>query len=151
MSNEPKTILHVEDNADHARLIARCLRKQCPPDSIRLVEDGETALDYLFRRGDYRDPEKSPRPDFILLDLRLPIVDGLEVLRTVKTTRHLLSIPVIILTSSEAGGDVAQAYQCHANSYLVKPVDFDELSQLISDLGSFWLGYNRLLRPVGVC
>ncbi len=151
MRNEPKTILHVEDNADHARLVARCLRKQCLADNLHLVEDGETALDYLFRRGDYQDPEKSPRPDIILLDLRLPLVDGLEVLRTVKTTKCLQSIPAIILTSSEAGEDVAQAYQCHANSYLVKPVDFDELSQLISDLGAFWLGWNRQLRPVGVC
>ena len=127
------------------------MRKQGLADNIHLVEDGETALDYLFRQGDYQDPEKSLRPDIILLDLRLPIVDGLEVLRAVKTTRHLLSIPVIILTSSQTGEDLAQAYQRHANSYLIKPVDFDELSQLISKLGSFWLGWNRLLRPVGVC
>ncbi len=151
MRNEPITILHVEDNVDHARIIARCLQKHGLANDVRLVEDGETALDYLFRRGDYRDPEKSPRPDIILLDLRLPKLDGLEVLRTIKTTRHLRSIPVIILTSSETDSDLAQAYQCRANSYLLKPVNFDELSQLISDLGSFWLGWNRQLRSAGVC
>ncbi len=151
MRDEPKTILHVEDNADHASIIARCVRKQCLTDNIHLVEDGETALDYVFRRGDYRDPEKSPRPDIILLDLRIPKLDGLEVLRTIKTSRHLQSVPVIVLTSSEAKEDVAEAYRYRANSYLVKPADFDRLNQLIGDLRSFWLGWNRQLPSIDAC
>ena len=87
-----------------------------------------------------------PRPHIILLDLRLPKVDGLEVLRIVKTTDALLSIPVVVLTSSEAETDLAEAYDCHANSYLVKPVGFDEFAEMMDNLGLYWLNWNSYPR-----
>ncbi len=143
MNGQPLTILHVEDNSDHAQLIARSLRKNRVANAIHHVVDGEEALDYLFLRGKYTDEESAPRPQIILLDLRLPKVDGLEVLRTIKTTSALSMIPVVILTSSEAEKDVARAYEYHANSYLVKPVGFESFSELMQQLGFYWLAWNR--------
>ncbi|MBN2475071.1 MAG: response regulator [Pirellulales bacterium] len=143
MMGQPPTVLHIEDNPDHAHLVDRSLKKHQRDCIVYLVEDGETALDYLLRRDVYQDPRKSPRPCLILLDLRLPRIDGLEVLRTIKTAEDLLSIPVVILTSSEAEKDVAEAYRYHANSYLVKPVGFAEFSKLMDDLALYWLGWNR--------
>jgi CheY-like chemotaxis protein len=99
-------------------------------------------LDYLFRRGEYLDPISSPRPHMILLDLRLPRVDGLDVLKIIKGDNALKTIPVVILTTSEAEKDVARAYYNHANSYLVKPVGFEEFKRLMDDLGFYWLGWN---------
>ena len=107
------------------------------------MSDGEAALDYLYQRGDYQLPEISPRPDVILLDLRLPKIDGMDVLREIKASDDLRGIPVVVLTSSEAAPDLTQAYQNHANSYLVKPVDFERFSHLMRDLGLYWLGWNR--------
>ena len=143
MEGEPLVILLVEDNPDHTELIVRSLQDHRVANRIYHVPDGEAALDYLFRRGEYEDPEKSPRPHVILLDLRLPKVDGQEVLQAIKTTERLRRIPVVIVTTSEAERDVAQVYDSHANSYLVKPVDFDKFTQLMDDLGFYWLGWNR--------
>jgi len=143
MEGEPLVILLVEDNPDHTELIVRSLQDHRVANRICHVADGEAALDYLFRRGEYQDPEKSPRPHVILLDLRLPKVDGQEVLQAIKTNDRLRRIPVVIVTTSEAERDVAQAYDSHANSYLVKPVDFDKFTQLMDDLGFYWLGWNR--------
>ena len=100
-------------------------------------------MDYLFRRGKYADKEKSPRPDLILLGLQLPKLDGLEVLKEVKESDDLKSIPVVVLTVSESEGDIAQAYSNYANSYLVKPVDFGEFYEMIRDLGHYWLVLNQ--------
>lgn len=143
MDGQPLTILHVEDNSDHAQLIARSLKRHRVANSIQHVVDGEEALDYLFLRGKYTSIEDAPRPQIVLLDLRLPKVDGLEVLRTIKTSDALSMIPVVILTSSEAEKDVAQAYEYHANSYLVKPVGFEKFSELMQQLGFYWLAWNR--------
>ena len=143
MEGEPLVILLVEDNPDHTELIVRSLQDHRVANRIFHVPDGEAALDYLFRRGEFEDPEKSPRPHVILLDLRLPKVDGQEVLQAIKTTERLRRIPVVIVTTSEAERDVARAYDSHANSYLVKPVDFDKFTQLMDDLGFYWLGWNR--------
>ena len=151
MNDKPLTILHVEDNPDHASLVARSLRKHRIAQAVYLTEDGEAALDYLFRRGDYRDPATSPRPDIILLDLRLPKVDGLEVLQTVKSSAKLLSIPVVVLTSSEADKDICEAYGHHANSYLVKPVGYDQFTRLMEQLSLFWLNWNRYSSPLMIC
>lgn len=150
MDGLPLTILHVEDNTDHAQLIARSLRKNRVANAIHHVVDGEEALDYLFLRGEYKDEEIAPRPQLILLDLRLPKVDGLEVLRTIKTSDALSTIPVVILTSSEAEKDVARAYEYHANSYLVKPVGFDRFSELMQQLGFYWMAWNRYPWPSDV-
>lgn len=147
MHNQPLTILHVEDNVNHAGLVMRCLEDSSVANVIHLAEDGQAALDYLFRRGEYQDPRSSPTPHVVLLDLRLPKLDGLEVLRTIKTTEALLKIPVVILTSSEADEDIARSYEYHVNSYIVKPTDFERFTEMMEHVGFFWLGWNRCPWP----
>ena len=142
LNGEPLHILLVEDNEAHAELVIRSMRDQQVANKIHHVEDGEQALDYLFGRGAYADPKKSPRPNLILLDLRLPRIDGLDVLKTIKTTPPLLRIPVVILTSSDTESDIAKSYDYHANSYIVKPLDFKTFTRLMKDLGFYWLGWN---------
>jgi CheY-like chemotaxis protein len=132
----------VEDNADHAELVIRTLEDHRIANKVIHFLDGQTALDYLLRRDGYEDPEVTPRPHMILLDLRLPGIDGLEVLRMIKEQEELKNIPVIVLTTSEAEKDVARAYSNHVNSYLVKPVGYEEFSKLMNDLGFYWLGWN---------
>ena len=143
MNGEPLVILLVEDNPDHTELIKRNLADHRILNNIHHVSDGEAALDYLFRKGDYADPKSSPRPHLVLLDLRIPKIDGLEVLTEIKKSDLLKKIPVVILTTSEAKNDINTAYQNYANSYLVKPVDFDTFKQLMDELGFYWLAWNR--------
>lgn len=143
MTMNPVTILFVEDNADHAELVMRRLGNHPVANRIHHVRDGKLALDYLLRRGDYSDPRKSPRPRVVLLDLRLPKLDGLAVLETIRDSEELEKIPVVILSTSDAESDVVKAYGHHANSYLVKPIDFKEFTKLMDDLGSYWLGWNH--------
>ena len=138
----PFTILLVEDNAAHTELIRRSFEGHRPAGTIHHVADGQAALDYLHRRGRYADPRQSPRPHVILMDLRLPRIDGLDVLRAIKASEELRSIPVVVLTTSEAKREAEQAYEAHANSYVVKPVDFSEFAQLMDALGVYWLGWN---------
>ncbi len=140
---EPLTILLVEDNPAHAELVFRSLENHQLASKIFHVTDGEAALDYLFRRGFYALPERSPRPHVILLDLRLPKIDGLEVLKEIKATPEVDKIPVVVLTTSAAERDVAKAYEFHSNSYLIKPVDFDQFINLMSQFGFYWLGWNH--------
>lgn len=137
------TVLLVEDDADHAELVLRCLGQHVPAAVLHHVADGQVALDYLQRRGAYSAPAASPWPDLILLDLRLPRVDGLAVLREIKSSGELRHIPVVILTTSDADKDVGRAYDTHANSYLVKPMDFVKFDRLIHDIGLYWEGWNR--------
>lgn len=136
MKNIPWIILLVEDNPDHAELVRRSFQNQELANQIYHVSDGEAALDYLLQQN-------FPRPHLILLDLRLPKIDGLEVLRQIKTNEELRRIPVVILTTSKAQGDLAGAYNNHVNSYLVKPVSFDKFTRLMDDLSHYWLGWNR--------
>jgi len=145
LNGEPLRILLVEDNPDHAELAIRNLHDGRLANRVFHVEDGEAALDFLFNRGSYCDREKYPRPHLVLLDLRLPKVDGIEVLRQVKGSELLKSIPVVILTTSAAERDLAMAYQHYVNSYLTKPVDYDSFSNLLRDLGFYWLHLN--MRP----
>jgi len=142
IQSEPALILLVEDNPAHAELIIRGLEEGRVTNRIVHVSDGEEALNYLFRRGNYTDPETSPRPHLILLDLRLPKVDGLEVLKEIRTS-SLNGMPVVILTSSEADNDMAQAYEYNASSYLTKPLDFTQFKTMLDDLGFYWLCWNR--------
>jgi CheY-like chemotaxis protein len=144
MKGQPLDILLVEDNPDHADLVLRNLEEQRVANRLFHVIDGESALDYLFQRGKYKDPKNNPLPHVVLLDLRLPKIDGLEVLKVIKTTPELSNIPVVILTTSDAEKDVAKAYEYHANSYLVKPVDFEKFTQMMKHLGFYWLAWNRL-------
>jgi CheY-like chemotaxis protein len=143
MKGAPFEILLIEDNPDHVELIRRSFGENRVANRLSTVADGQAALDYLFHQGSYADIGQHPRPDVILLDLRLPKVDGLEVLRRIRADESLRSIPVVILTTSGADRDIAQAYNRSANSYLVKPVSFEQFSQLMVDLGYYWLGWNR--------
>jgi CheY-like chemotaxis protein len=142
IAGEPLVILLVEDNDAHAELVMRSLRDQRVANIIYHVIDGQQALDFLMHRGEFADIKKSPLPNLILLDLRLPRVDGLEVLKTIKGTPHLQRIPIVVLTSSDAESDIARSYDYHANSYVVKPLDFKMFNQLMGDLGFYWLGWN---------
>jgi CheY-like chemotaxis protein len=142
MKGEPILVMLVEDNPDHAELVKRTLAEHRVLNRILHFHDGESALDYVFRRGEHADPAQSPRPHAILLDLRLPGVDGLDVLTQLKESAELRTIPVVILTTSEADRDVARAYAHYANSYLVKPVGFDQFTKMMEDLGFYWLGWN---------
>lgn len=139
---EPILVMLVEDNVDHAELVIRTLEEHRIANQVRHFLDGQTALDYLFRRGDFAGPPKNPLPHVILLDLRLPRVDGIDVLKSIKDDEVLKTIPVVVLTTSEAEKDVTRAYYNHANSYLVKPVGFEEFKRLMDDLGFYWLGWN---------
>src|SRR5512143_2517077 len=142
MNGEPVLVMLVEDNADHAELVIRTLSEHRVANRIRHFMDGQAALDYLFQQGAYTDVTENPYPHVILLDLRRPRVDGLEVLKKIKESDNLKHIPVVVLTTSEADRDVARAYDHHVNSYLVKPVGYEEFSELMEDLGFYWLGWN---------
>lgn len=146
MLGDPILVMLVEDNVDHAELVIRTMENHHIPTRIQHFTDGESALDYLLRRHAFSDPDSSPRPHIILLDLRLPRVDGLEVLRLIKEEEDLRKIPVVILTTSEAERDVIHAYDNYVNSYLVKPVGFEDFSNLMKDFGVYWLGWNKQLR-----
>jgi CheY-like chemotaxis protein len=141
MVGEPVLVMLVEDNLDHAELVMRILADHRVANRIIHFTDGQSALDYLFRRGEYADPPGA-RPHVILLDLRLPRVDGIKVLQVIKEAPELRQIPVVVLTTSEAEKDIARAYYNHANSYLVKPVGYEEFVKLMQDLGFYWLSWN---------
>ena len=143
VTGEPLTILLVEDNLDHAELVMRNLQDFHVANTITHLNDGEAALDYLHGRGPYAERKRFPMPHLMLLDLRLPRIDGLEVLREVKSDERLRPLPVVILTTSDAERDMAMAYEYHANSYVAKPVHFIEFSKLLKDLGFYWLAWNR--------
>jgi len=134
-------ILLVEDNTAHAKLMMRSLQQYESVGSILHLNNGESALDYLFRRGDYASVTTSP--NLVLLDLRLPKYDGLTVLKTIKEDSQLKSIPVVVLSSSDTKSDMMQAYQRNANSYLIKPIDFAEFSRMLHDVGLYWLSWNK--------
>jgi CheY-like chemotaxis protein len=146
MDKGPLHVLLIEDDPDHADLVTYALMESPPRAKVvHHVSDGDAALDYLFRRGEFANPDLSPRPRLILLDLRLPKVDGLVVLKEIKSSsdEEIRRIPVVVLTSSEADRDTAAAYACGANSFIAKPVDYEEFSQLIADMGYYWLVWNR--------
>jgi CheY-like chemotaxis protein len=142
-------ILLVEDNPDHTELIRRALAEHSSRLRLTAVRDGEAALDYLLRRGAFADEQASPRPHLILLDLRLPKLDGFHVIREVKSAPELRRIPLVVLTTSAADGDMRRAYAEHANSYLVKPVDFQKFVELMGWVEKYWLEQNHQpgLRP----
>jgi CheY-like chemotaxis protein len=137
------TILLVEDNPDDVELTLRALKKGRIMNEIVVVRDGVEALDYLFGTGIYADRDTSLIPAVILLDLKLPKIDGLEVLRRVRADEQTRLLPVVILTSSKEQQDVVNSYQFGANSYVRKPVDFVQFSEAINHLGLYWLILNE--------
>jgi CheY-like chemotaxis protein len=128
-------LLLVEDDDDHAEILLRTFQKNRIANTITRVKDGEAALAVLNKQDGY---ENVPRPDIILLDLKLPRLDGHELLKIIKTDPNLLSIPVVVLTTSDADADRERAYEYHANSYIVKPVNFSRFRQLVHDLSLYW-------------
>ena len=136
------TILLVEDNRMDVELTLDAFREARLENKIQVVTNGQAALDYLFRRGSYADRNAYPMPDLILLDLKLPRVDGFEVLRQIKSTPILKRLPVIILTSSKDEGDRALSYDSGANSYLVKPVSFEGFLGVVRQIEGYWLSLN---------
>ncbi len=142
MTVNVKRILLVEDNANDAELTLTALAENNFANEIDLVRDGEEALEYLFKRGRYAD-RRTQNPAVVLLDLKLPKVDGLEVLQQVKTDDKLRSIPIVMLTSSREEQDLVRSYNLGVNAYVVKPVEFGEFMDALKDLGFFWAVINQ--------
>ncbi|MEX2308578.1 MAG: response regulator [Pirellulales bacterium] len=140
MHDEAIHLLLVEDEDAHAMLVERSLLGSGEPATMDRVHDGVEAVAYVRRQGEFQN---RPRPDLILLDLKLPRMDGHQVLRTLKGDDRFKMIPVVILTTSESETDVCEAYRLHANSYLVKPVDFARFRQMIGAVTSYWGVWNR--------
>ena len=140
MDGKSMRFLLVEDNNAHARLVMLQLGDSRDGIIVDRVSDGSEALDHLYRRGPYAD---RARPDLILLDLKLPKVDGHEVLRQVKSDEKLKLIPVVVLTTSAAQSDKAEAYGNHANSYVTKPLNFDDFQNMMDSLKRYWMSWNQ--------
>jgi CheY-like chemotaxis protein len=145
MKDRPAVILLIEDDETHVMLITRAFEDVKIRHEIHWMGSGDEALDYLLRRSKYADPEDSPRPDLILLDLRLPVVDGHEILKEIKGSEHLKALPVVILTTSRNDADIAKAYSNYANSYLVKPMGSDLFREMMTALGNYWLKWNVIV------
>jgi len=141
--NSAVEILLVEDNPHDAEMALRALKKNNIANNVAHVSDGEEALDFLFARGAYSARKIESGPKVVLLDLKLPKVDGLEVLKMVKSDPRTKIIPVIVLTSSNEESDIIESYQLGVNSYIVKPVDFDKFVEAIKGLGFYWLLLNK--------
>lgn len=138
-----KVILLVEDNTSDVALTQRAFRKNAIGNPLVIAEDGQQALDYLFCKGEYLARDISDQPMLVLLDLKLPRVDGLEVLRQLRADPHTRRIPVVILTSSSEEQDLAAGYDLGTNSYIRKPVDFHQFADVIKQLGMYWLVINQ--------
>lgn len=138
-----KTILLVEDNPDDEVLTLRALRRHHVANEIVVARDGAEALDYLLGTGDYADRDVTQIPQLILLDLKLPKVDGLEVLRRLRQNLYVRNVPVVVMTTSDEEHDRIQSYDLHANSFIRKPVDFNEFVEVIRQIGLYWLMLNE--------
>jgi CheY-like chemotaxis protein len=143
-SEQPISIVLVEDNPTDAELTIRALRRSRIGNQIQLLEDGAEALDFLFCRGNYAHRSMTNQPKVILLDLKLPRISGLEVLRQLKADPRTQRIPVVVLTSSAEDQDMIESYQLGVNSYIVKPVDFEQFNQAVQQLGFYWILFNQL-------
>jgi CheY-like chemotaxis protein len=144
MNDEHETeILLVEDNPQDAELTLRALTKRHLANKVIHVQDGVEALDFIFGRGAYAGRDVKKQPKVVLLDMKLPKVNGLEVLRALKSNDATKTIPVVVLTSSAEQRDLVDSYQLGVNSYIVKPVEFENFSKAVSELGCYWLLLNQ--------
>jgi len=139
-----KIILLVEDNEQDELLTIRALKKNNIKNEVIVARDGAEALDFLYGRGEYEKRDLRILPQVILLDLKLPKVTGLEVLKTIRSTEHTRRLPVVILTTSNEEQDLISGYDLGANSYVRKPVDFDQFTEAVRKLGLYWLVLNEV-------
>jgi len=146
---EEKAILLVEDNSNDEALTLRALRKSNIRNEVVVVRDGAEALDYLFARGAHAGRDRGALPAIVLLDLKLPKIDGLEVLRRIRAEERTKLLPVVILTSSKEERDLLEGYSSGCNSYMRKPVDFNEFAEAVRQLGLYWLVLNVGPPPTG--
>ncbi|RED92651.1 response regulator [Marinoscillum furvescens] len=142
--NNNLDILLVEDNPDDASLALRVLKKVVPRENIVWVNDGAEALDFMFAKRAYADRDPSIQPRLILLDLKLPKRMGVEVLEEIKANASTCEIPVVVLTSSKQEKDLAKCYKLGANSYVVKPIDFDQFTEAAKNISTYWLMVNQV-------
>jgi two-component system, response regulator len=147
MNSREVDILLVEDNKDDLELALHALRRERLANRIQIARDGEEALDFLFCRGEFADRSMDQQPRVVLLDLKLPKVDGLEVLKQIKEDARTKTIPVVILTSSKEERDLVSSYRLGVNSYIQKPVDFDQFRDTVKQLGLYWLVVNQAPVP----
>ncbi len=136
-------ILLVEDNPNDMELTLRALKKHNLSNKVHVVKNGAEALDYIFATGPYAGRDIADKPNFILLDLKLPKVDGLEVLRRVRSDERTKVTPIVVLTSSTEERDIIESYQLGVNSYIVKPIDFDKFIDAVSEVGLYWMLLNK--------
>ena len=138
-----KTILLVEDNPDDEALTIRALKQHNVVNDVVVARNGADAVDFLFAQGKFEDRNPSDFPTLVLLDLKLPKIDGIEVLRRIKADERTKRLPVVILTSSQEDKDLVATYDLGANSYIRKPVDFEQFSEAVRDIGLYWLVLNQ--------
>jgi CheY-like chemotaxis protein len=150
MAGNEVEILLIEDNPGDLELTLHALRKNNLANKIQVARDGEEALDFLFCRGEFKDRNRNQTPKLVLLDLKLPKVDGLEVLKQVKSDPRTKTIPVVIMTSSKEERDLVAGYNLGVNSYIQKPVDFDQFRETVKNVGLYWLITNQAVPINGV-
>jgi CheY-like chemotaxis protein len=138
-----KIILLAEDNQDDILLTKRAFKKSNILNELIVVNDGKEALDFLFYKGKYKDRDSKTTPELILLDLKMPKIDGLEVLKSIRENSQTKHLPVVILTTSKEEKDMIDSYCLGANSYIIKPVDFDQFVDAVKQLGLYWLVLNQ--------
>jgi two-component system response regulator len=143
-NGQPIVILMADDDADDRMLTKDALQESRVLNELRFVEDGEQLMNYLMRRGEYSDPNDSPRPGLFLLDLNMPRKDGREALKEIKNDPNLRRIPIVVMTTSQAEEDIYRSYDFGASSFITKPVTFDRLVELMRTLGQYWVEFVEL-------
>jgi len=143
MNSTPVEILLIEDNPSDIKLTLKALQKHSLANKVTVLKNGAEALDFLFAKGPYADRNYKEIPKVIFLDLKLPLVDGIEVLRKIKSEEATKKIPVVVLTSSKESKDIDECYKLGVNSYVVKPLDFEKFLDSVSNLGLYWVLMNE--------